>query len=65
MTDRTGASWIVYALGGLCAAAIAAAILVVGPASGSQAGQTRTATATQGVVQSTVPGSGNLQPVTQ
>jgi multidrug efflux pump subunit AcrA (membrane-fusion protein) len=61
MTDRTGASWLVYALGALCAGAIVAAVLVVGPASGSQASVTRTATVARGVVQSTVSGSGNLQ----
>ena len=37
MTERTGASWLVYALGALCAGAIVAAVLVVGPASSSQA----------------------------
>jgi multidrug efflux pump subunit AcrA (membrane-fusion protein) len=65
MTDRTSASWLVYALGILCAGAIAAAILVVGPASGSQASRTRTATVAEGVVQSTVSGSGNLQAASQ
>src|ERR1035441_10101741 len=65
MTDRTSASWLVYALGALCAGAIAAAILVVGPASGSQATATRTATVARGVVQSTVSGSGNLQPASE
>ena len=65
MTQRTRASWLVYALGALCAGAIAAAILVVGPASGSQTNQSRTVTAAQGVVQSTVSGSGNLQPVSE
>ncbi|HLM86632.1 MAG TPA: HlyD family efflux transporter periplasmic adaptor subunit [Solirubrobacteraceae bacterium] len=65
MTERAGASWFVYALGALCAGAIAAAVLVVGPASGSQANITRTATVAQGVVQSTVSGSGNLQAVSQ
>jgi multidrug efflux pump subunit AcrA (membrane-fusion protein) len=65
MTERTGASWLVYALGALCAGAVAAAVLVVGPASGSQSTETRTATVAQGVVQSTVSGSGNLQSVNQ
>jgi multidrug efflux pump subunit AcrA (membrane-fusion protein) len=65
MNQRTRASWLVYALGALCAGAIAAAILVVGPASGSQTAATRTATVAQGVVQSTVSGSGNLQPASQ
>ena len=65
MTERTRASWLVYALGALCAGAIVAAVLVVGPASGSQASVTRTATAAQGIVQSTVSGSGTLQPATK
>src|SRR5271167_4173507 len=65
MTERTSASWAVYLLGALCAGAIAAAILVVGPASGSQTARSRTATVAQGVVQSTVSGSGNLQAASQ
>jgi multidrug efflux pump subunit AcrA (membrane-fusion protein) len=64
-TDRTRASWLVYALGALCAGAIVAAVLVVGPASGSTTTVTRTATVAQGVVQSTVSGSGNLQAASQ
>jgi multidrug efflux pump subunit AcrA (membrane-fusion protein) len=65
MTERTGASWVVFALAALCAGAIVAAILVVGPASGSQSTVTRTATVARGVVQSTVSGTGNLQPQSQ
>jgi HlyD family secretion protein len=65
MTERTSASWLVYVLGALCAGAIVAAILVVGPASGSQATVTRTAKVAEGVVQSTVSGSGNLQAASQ
>ncbi len=65
MTQRTGRPWLNYILGILCAGAIVAAILVVGPASGSQTATTRTAKATLGVVQSTVSGSGNLQPASQ
>ena len=65
MITRTRASWLVYVLGALCAGAIVAAALVVGPASGSQATVTRTATVAQGVVQSTVSGSGTLQPATK
>lgn len=65
MTTRTRASWPVYVLGALTTGAIVAAVLVVGPASGSQATVTRTATAAQGVVQSTVSGSGNLQAASQ
>jgi HlyD family secretion protein len=65
MTTRTRASWLVYVLGALTTGAIVAAILVVGPASGSQTAVTRTATAAEGVVQSTVSGSGNLQASSQ
>lgn len=65
MTTRTRASWLVYVLGALTTGAVVAAILVVGPASGSQTAVTRTATAAEGVVQSTVSGSGNLQASSQ
>ncbi|HEY3866423.1 MAG TPA: HlyD family efflux transporter periplasmic adaptor subunit [Solirubrobacteraceae bacterium] len=65
MTQRTSVSWLVYVLGALCAGAIVAAFLVVGPASGSQTAVTRTAKAAQGVVQSTVSGSGNLAAANQ
>ncbi len=65
MTQRTGPSWLVYVLGALCVGAIVAAVLVVGPASSSQATVTRTATVARGVVQSTVSGAGNLQSVSQ
>ena len=65
MTARTRASWLLYVLGAICAGAIVAAVLVVGPASGSQTTVTRTAKAAQGVVQSTVSGSGNLQAASQ
>src|ERR1017187_1298045 len=65
MTERTSAPLFVYALGALCAGAIAAAILVVGPASGSTSAQSRTVTVARGVVQSTVSGSGNIQAASQ
>jgi membrane fusion protein, macrolide-specific efflux system len=65
MTKRTSAPRFVYALGALCAGAIAAAILVVGPASGSTSAQSRTVTVARGVVQSTVSGSGTLEPAKQ
>jgi membrane fusion protein, macrolide-specific efflux system len=65
MSERTRRPWLNYFLGLLCVGAIAAAILAIGPASGSQATATRTAKAAQGVVQSTVSGSGNLQPANQ
>jgi multidrug efflux pump subunit AcrA (membrane-fusion protein) len=50
-----------YVLGALCVGAIVAAVLLVGPASGSQTTVGRTITVGQGVVQSTVSGSGNIQ----
>ena len=65
MRERTGAPWIVYALGALVAGAIVAAVLVVGPASGQQSTQTRLVTAQRGVVQSTVSGSGNIAAASQ
>ncbi|HTC60750.1 MAG TPA: biotin/lipoyl-binding protein [Solirubrobacteraceae bacterium] len=65
MTKRTGSPWLNYLLGLLCVGAIVAAILLVGPASGSTTAVTRTANAAEGVVQSTVSGSGNLQPASQ
>jgi multidrug efflux pump subunit AcrA (membrane-fusion protein) len=65
MTNRTRASWPVYALGASCIAAIVAAVLVVGPAPASQSSVTRTAKVAQGVVQSTVSGTGNLEPISQ
>ncbi len=65
MTERTTRPWLNYLLGVACAGAIVAAFLVVGPASDGQSTVTRTATAAQGVVQSTVSGSGNLQAASQ
>src|SRR5271170_6179302 len=65
MTERTTRPWLNYLLGVACVGAIVAAFLVGGPASGSQSTVTRTATAAQGVVQSTVSGSGNLQAASQ
>src|SRR5580693_8559549 len=65
MTKRTGSPWLNYLLGLLRVGAIVAAILLVGPASGSTTAVTRTARAAEGVVQSTVSGSGNLQPASQ
>ncbi len=63
--ERGRHPWLNYLLGLLCIGAIAAAILVIGPASGNQTATTRTAKAALGVVQSTVSGSGNLQPASQ
>jgi multidrug efflux pump subunit AcrA (membrane-fusion protein) len=65
MDNQTRASWLVYALGALCLAAIVAAFLVVGPSSESATVQSRIVKVQQGVVQSTVSGSGAIQPVTQ
>jgi multidrug efflux pump subunit AcrA (membrane-fusion protein) len=65
MTRHTGASWLVYALGALCAGAIVVAFLLVGPPSQSATVQSRTVKAQQGVVQQTVSGSGNVEPATQ
>jgi multidrug efflux pump subunit AcrA (membrane-fusion protein) len=50
----------------LCAGAIVTAVLVIGPASPPTSAVTdRTATVAKGVVQSTVSGSGNLEPARQ
>jgi len=65
MTNRTRASWLVYALGALSTGAIVAAFLVVGPPSQSATVQSRIVTVAQGVVQSTVSGSGNIQAASQ
>lgn len=54
-----------YLLGALCAGAIAAGALVVGPPSQSAATTSRIVTVQRGVVQSTVSGSGNIQSATQ
>lgn len=66
MTQSSGAPWPLYALAASLAGAIAAAILVVGPASsGDASSATRTIAAERGVVQSTVSGSGNIEPASQ
>jgi HlyD family secretion protein len=65
MSERTRRPWLNYLLGLLCVGAIVVAILVVGPASGSQTAARRTTKAARGVVQATVSGSGNLQAATQ
>jgi multidrug efflux pump subunit AcrA (membrane-fusion protein) len=62
---RSTRPWPTYLLGTLCVGAIVAAVLIVGPASGSTATTGRTITVGQGVVQSTVSGSGNVQAATQ
>jgi len=55
----------VIVLAVLCVGAIVAAVLVVGPETSQSAAPTRTVGAAQGVVQSTVSGSGNVQPISQ
>lgn len=65
MSERSGRPWLNYALGLACLGALLAAVLVIGPASGSSATSRRTAKAVAGVVQSTVSGSGNLEPDSQ
>ncbi|MGH2832111.1 MAG: biotin/lipoyl-binding protein, partial [Solirubrobacteraceae bacterium] len=65
MSPRTAVPWLNYALAALCLAAIITAVLVVGPASGGSTASRRTAKAAEGVVQSTVSGSGNLAPASQ
>jgi multidrug efflux pump subunit AcrA (membrane-fusion protein) len=64
-TARSTRPWPTYALGALCAGAVVAAVLVVGPASGSTSSTGRTIAVAQGVVQSTVSGSGNVQAASQ
>ncbi len=63
--DRSARPWPSYALGVLCVGAIVAAVLLVGPASGSQTSEGRTISVARGVVQSTVSGSGNIQATSQ
>jgi multidrug efflux pump subunit AcrA (membrane-fusion protein) len=65
MPPRTPRPWPTYLLGALCVGAVVAAVLVVGPASGSTTSAGRTITVGEGVVQSTVSGSGNIQAATQ
>jgi multidrug efflux pump subunit AcrA (membrane-fusion protein) len=65
MSTRPRASLLIYALAALSVAAVVAAVLVVGPAPASQSQVTRTAVASRGVVQSTVSGTGNLEPASQ
>ena len=62
MSRRVGdRRFAVPVLGLICAAAVAAAIAVIGPASAKEAPETAVA-AQRGVVQKTVSGSGSLQP---
>ncbi|HXA54789.1 MAG TPA: HlyD family efflux transporter periplasmic adaptor subunit [Solirubrobacteraceae bacterium] len=61
MYSRPSRPWPTYLLAALCVGAIVAAALVVGPASGSTASGGRVIAVGEGVVQSTVSGSGNVQ----
>jgi hypothetical protein len=65
MRSRTQRPWPTYLLAALCVGAIVAAVLVVGPSSGTASSTGRTITVGEGVVQATVSGSGNIQAATQ
>ncbi len=65
MRPRTQPPWPTYLLAALCVGAIVAAVLVVGPSSGTASATGRTIPVGDGVVQSTVSGSGNIQAATQ
>lgn len=60
-----GSRRLVYLLAALCLGAIAVAVLVVGAPSSQTTGLSRVVTASRGVVQATVSGTGNLQAVNQ
>jgi multidrug efflux pump subunit AcrA (membrane-fusion protein) len=62
---RSTPRWLNVALGTGAATLVAVGILLVGPPSQSATVQSRIVTVQQGVVQSTVSGTGNIQPVTQ
>jgi macrolide-specific efflux system membrane fusion protein len=53
--------WALVVLACLCAGAIVAAVLLIGPKNSTAAASSRTVTAERGVVQSTVTGSGTLE----
>jgi multidrug efflux pump subunit AcrA (membrane-fusion protein) len=61
---RLPRSPLTYVLAGLCALVVAIAFVLVGPPSAPEA-QQREVTVARGVVQSTVSGSGNLEPATE
>jgi macrolide-specific efflux system membrane fusion protein len=65
LAKRPQRPWLTYALGVALAAAIVVAYTSVGQASPSTAQTRRTATVAEGVVQSTVSGSGTLQPASK
>ncbi len=62
--DRSGRPWHLYVLGLAAIAVAALAIAEIGPPSSSARTSTEVVTAAQGVVQSTVTGSGNMEPST-
>jgi macrolide-specific efflux system membrane fusion protein len=61
---RLPRSPLTYVLAGLCVLVVAIAFVLVGPPSAPEA-QQREVTVARGVVQSTVSGSGNLEPATE
>jgi macrolide-specific efflux system membrane fusion protein len=63
--DRRTPPWLSVALGVAAATLVAVGILLVGPPSPSATTQSRMVTVQQGIVQSTVSGSGNLQAASQ
>jgi membrane fusion protein, macrolide-specific efflux system len=65
VSSRSAFSWPTVLLALLCVGAVVAAVLVVGPASGSSTAALRTARVARGVVQSTVSGTGNIAPLSQ
>jgi multidrug efflux pump subunit AcrA (membrane-fusion protein) len=65
MHSRSPRPWPTYLLAALCVGAILAAVLVVGPSSGTASATGRTITVGEGVVAATVSGSGNIQAATQ
>lgn len=65
MRERPQPSWPVVLLAALCIGAIVAAALLVGPAPATTTSISRTATVQRGVVQSTVSGTGNLEPMSE
>src|ERR1039457_6223210 len=65
MSKRNERPWLNIFLGLLCAAAIVIGYTSVGQASPSTTQSRRTATVANGVVQSTVSGTGNLQAASQ
>jgi multidrug efflux pump subunit AcrA (membrane-fusion protein) len=58
--DRPSRPWLLYALGVVAIAVAALAVLEIGPPTSSARTSKETVTAEQGVIQSTVTGSGNI-----